>query len=233
MTKPYMKMKPQELHNKLAKRIPQPEARELIKADILKAKKAQRVDRLIRLQHRKLWTRLISPLKYELANARVGLKHNGKHKPEREIAFNAYIRLMEKLLLKLESLQLMRDDDAKPMTPSTIAKDADIPNNGDHWVDWIPEHKRTEVAHLFEQIPHAPKTKRKIPFQRTQRPNTKQKTTLLNRTLKELGNEESEQLIEPTEKRAERIAMMRRAITMIEQLKPTDAVPHTWHGLEV
>jgi len=234
MTKPYVKMKPQELHNRLSKRIAQPEALEQKKAAILKAKKAQRSDKMLRLQHRKLWSRLISPLKYELSNAKVGARHDGKHKPERDVAFSAYIKLMEKLLTKFEALQLLRDEQTdKPMTPSTIAKDADIPNNGDHWTDWIPTSKRTEIALLFEAIPHAPKTKRKVPFQRTKRPNTKQKQTLLVRTQKELGNAETEQLIEPTEERAQLIAQMRRAITIIEKLKPNDAVPHTWHGLEI
>jgi hypothetical protein len=85
---------------------------------------------------------------------------------------------------------------------------------------------------LFHAIPHAPKTKRKIPFQRTQRPNTQLKTRLLKRTIKELGNEESEQAIEPNDDRAKRIKEMKRAITLIRALKPTDAVPHTWHGLQ-
>lgn len=233
MSKPYMKMKPQELHNKLTKRIKQPEAVALEKERILQAKRTNKIDKMTRLQHRKLWARLISPLKYELSNARVGAKHNGKHTEHRQQAFAAYIRLMDKLLEKFEAMQLLQDDDGKPFTPSQLAQDADIPNNGTHWTDWIPASKRAQVAQLFEAIPHTPKTKRKVPFQRTQRPNTKQKQTLLVRTQKELGNAETEQLIEPTEDRARRIEQMRRAIIIIKQMKPSDAVPHTWHGLKV
>jgi len=59
MTKTYMQMKPQELHNRLSKRIAQPEALELRKAEILQAKKEQRSDKMTRLQHKKLWSRLI------------------------------------------------------------------------------------------------------------------------------------------------------------------------------
>jgi len=29
------------------------------------------------------------------------------------------------------------------------------------------------------------------------------------------------------------IEQMMRAITIIENLDPSDAVPHTWHGLEI
>ena len=138
---------------------------------------------------------------------------------------------MEKLVAKFEALQLLRSDEGKLMTPSHIAQEMDIPNKGVHWTDWIPKTKQLDVCALFDAIPHAPKTKRKVPFQRTQRPNTQLKARLLKRTLKELGNEESEQTIEPTDERDERIVMMKKAITIIHALKPTDAVPHTWHGL--
>ena len=233
MTKSYIKMRPNEIHNKLMKRIPQPEARELMKEEIARAKKVQRFARLSTCQHKRLWGELVSPLKYELSNARVGLKHRGSFLPQRQVAFDAYIRLMEKLVAKFDALQLLRSDEGKLMTPSHIAQEMDIPNKGVHWTDWIPKTKQLDVCALFDAIPHAPKTKRKVPFQRTQRPNTKLKDRLLKRTLKELGNEESEQTIEPTDERDERIVMMKKAITIIHALKPTDAVPHTWHGLDL
>ena len=230
MTKAYIKMRPNELHNALVKHIPEPEMRELKKAEIEHAKKTQRAERLRNFQHKRLWNELLSPLRYELSNARVGLRHKTDD-VAREQAFSAYIRLMTKLEKKLEALQLALDDDGRLMTPSHIAKELSIPNNGVHWTDWIPLTKRTEVEVLFGAIPHKPKAKRKLPFQRTQRPNTKLKTRLLKRTIKELGNLESERAIDSTGVALERITQIKRAIKLIEALKPTDAVPHTWHGL--
>lgn len=231
MTKTYMQMRPNEIHNKLMKRIPQPEARELKKEEIAKAKQAKKIERLSTFQRKRLWGELLTPLKYELSNARVGLRHQGRNLPERQHAFDAYIKIMERLHNKFDAMQLMRSDDDTLMTPSEIAREMDIPNKGVHWTDWIPQSKKLEVTTLFEQIPHAPKTKRKVPFQRTQRPNTQLKERLLKRTLKELGNEETEQAIEPTGVRAERITQIKSALKRIEELKPSDAVPHTWHGL--
>jgi len=232
MTKTYMQMKPNEIHNKLMKRIPQPEARELKKEQIAKAKQAQKIERLSTFQHKRLWGELLTPLKYELSNARVGARWKGTFELERKRAFNAYIALMERLHNKFDAMQLVRDDDdGTLMTPSEIAREMDIPNKGVHWTDWIPQSKKLEVATLFEQIPHAPKTKRKVPFGRTQRPNTQLKERLLKRTLKELGNEETEQAIEFTGVRADRITQIKSALKRIEELKPSDAVPHTWHGL--
>lgn len=225
-------MRPNEIHNRLMKRIPEPEMRELKKTEIAKAKRAQKIERLSTLQHKRLWRELTAPLKYELSNARVGLRHDGKNTIERTQAFNAYIKIMERLSTKFNAMQLMRSEkDDTLMTPSEIAQEMDIPNKGVHWTDWIPQSKKIEVAMLFEQIPHAPKTKRKVPFQRTQRPNTQLKERLLRRTLKELGNVETDHAIAPTGVKEELIAKMREAITRIENLKPSDAVPHTWHGL--
>lgn len=231
MTKTYMQMRPNEIHNKLMKRIPQPEARELKKEEIAKAKQAKKIERLSTFQRKRLWGELLTPLKYELSNARVGARWQGKNQEERKQAFTAYIKIMERLHNKFDAMQLMRSDDDTLMTPSEIAREMDIPNKGVHWTDWIPQSKKLEVTTLFEQIPHAPKTKRKVPFQRTQRPNTQLKDRLLKRTLKELGNEETEQAIEPTGVRAERITQIKSALKRIEELKPSDAVPHTWHGL--
>jgi len=232
MTKTYMQMKPNEIHNKLMKRIPQPEARELKKAEIAKAKQAKRIERLSTFQRNRLWSELISPLQYELSNARVGLRHQGRNLPQRQHAFTAYIKLMERLRNKFDAMQLMRSEkDDTLMTPSEIAQQLDIPNKGVHWTDWIPPSKKLEVATLFDAIPHAPKTKRKVPFGRTQRPNTKLKERLLKRTLKELGNVETEYAVQTTSVLAEQITQIKSALKRIEELKPSDAVPHTWHGL--
>ena len=244
MTSSLMKLSPNELHNKLTKKHGSPLFVEQMKTSILEAKAKQRVDKITRYQHAKVWGELISPLKYELSNAKVGLKHEGKFKEERDQAFTAYIALMEKLLMKLEALSLetydlqKRDGTivTKRHTPSTIATDLErdgkgLPNHGLHWTDWIPTSKRTQIATLFEQIPYAPKTKRKIPFQRIQRPNTKQKQRLLQRTQKELELEERDYMIDPSVELMAKIDKIKYAIKIINELKPTDIVPRTWHGL--
>ena len=145
--------------------------------------------------------------------------------------------------LSLETYDIKKKDGdrtitvIKQHTPSTIARDLEregkpLPNHGIHWTDWIPTSKRTQIAQLFEEIPHAPKTKRKIPFQRVQRPNTKQKMRLLNRTQKELEIEERDYMIDPSVERMAKIDRIKEALKIIESLKPTDVVPRTWHALD-
>jgi len=228
------------LHNKLVKAFPNPEQREWEKDRILKAKEAQRADKIKITVHRKLWRALLNPLKYEISNAKIGMKHEGKFKEERVQAFTAYIAIMKKLLMKFDAMMIKtyevkkRDGTTvtKPHTPSSIAQEVDIPNKGLHWTDWIPQHKRVEITQLFEQIPRAPKTKKKIPFQRTQRPNTKQRESLLKRTENELANAITEHRINQTEESETLVRRIKEAIKIIETLKPTDVVPRTWHALD-
>jgi hypothetical protein len=47
-----------------------------------------------------------------------------------------------------------------------VASDKDLPNDGTHWTDWIPQKIKSRVLDLFEQIERKPKAKIKIPFER-------------------------------------------------------------------
>jgi hypothetical protein len=198
---------------------------------ILADKNAQRADKIKRTHHAKLWRDLMSPLKYELTNARVGARYKSTHPtPERDIAFTAYIKLLEKALMKIEGYQV------HGLTPSQLAQESDIPNNGSHWTDWMPTQKKREITALFEAIPMMPRTKRKLPFQRTQRPDAPNRgLTKLNRlkqrTLKELEMVQREYAVAPTDKRKETLRKMKQALAWMDDMTPSEFVPPTCHGL--
>jgi hypothetical protein len=240
MTKKLMALTPNQLHNELTRQGGAPDHIDAVKQTVLRAKRLQRIDKITASHHAKAWQHLLSPLRYELANARVGLHHKGKNQEHRTQAFIAYIALMEKALSLFDKYQELtyevhtRNGEVKTKrhTPSTLADTKDVPNKGIHWTDWIPQTKKQPIIALFSEIPHTPKTKRKIPFQRMQRPNTKQREALLKRTIKEMGNAESEQRIDPTPEREAHIGKIRKAITLIKAMKPSDAVPYTWHALK-
>lgn len=202
-----------------------------LKETILANKNAQRTDKIKRTHHAKLWRDLMSPLKYELTNAQVGVRYKSVHPtPERDLAFTAYIKVLEKMLMKLEGYQI------HGLTPSQLAQDSDIPNNGSHWTDWMPDHKKREITALFEAIPVTPRTKRKLPFQRTQRPPAPSRgmtkiERLKQRTTKELELVQREYAVAPTDKRRETIGKMRQALRWMEDMKPSEFVPPTWHGM--
>ena len=202
-----------------------------LRDEILANKNAQRSDKIKRTHHAKLWRDLMSPLKYELTNAQVGVRYKSVHPtPERDLAFTAYIKVLEKMVMKLDGYQI------HGLTPSQLAQDSDIPNNGSHWTDWMPEHKKREITALFEAIPVMPRTKRKIPFPRTQRPSAPSRgmtkiERLKQRTTKELELVQREYAIAPTDKRRETINKMRQALRWMEDMKPSEFVPPTWHGM--
>jgi hypothetical protein len=204
---------------------------------ILADKNAQRIDKIKRKHHTKLWRELMSSLKYEMTNARVGMKYKSVHPtPERDIAFTKYLEVMEKTMTRLEGLQ------AHDLTPSQTAQllarehGIDIPNNGSHWTDWVQPSKRREVNALFEAIPTMPRTKRKLPFQRTQRPTAPTRgmaklERLKQRTQKELELVQREFAVAPTDKRRETIGKIKHALRWMDDMKPNEFVPPTWHGL--
>lgn len=198
---------------------------------VLADKNAQRIDKIKRKHHTKLWRDLMASLKYEMTNAQVGVKYQSVHPtPERDLAFTAYIKVLEKMVMKIEGYQI------HGLTPSQLAQDSDVPNNGSHWTDWMPEHKKREITALFEAIPVTPRTKRKLPFQRTQRPTAPTRgmaklERLKQRTTKELELVQREYSVAPTDKRREIIGKMRQALRWMDDMKPSEFVPPTWHGM--
>ena len=205
--------------------------------EILANRNAQRIAKIKHKQHTKLWRDLMSALKYEMTNAQVGARYKSTNPtPERDTAFAAYIAVMERTMTRLEGLQV------HGLTPSQTAQllarehDIDIPNHGAHWTDWVQPSKKREVTNLFASIPITPRTKRKLPFPRTQRPTAPTRgmakiERLKQRTMKELELAQREYSIAPTDKRRQTIGKMRQALAWMDEMKPSEFVPPTWHGL--
>jgi len=190
-----------------------------------------RVSRITRTQRKAEWDNVLAPLRYEINNARVGLRYGGEQAPqERTLAFSEYIRVMEKLTAMLDAPYK-----ALEYTPIQIARDKGLPNDGEHWTDWIPARVKEKIALLFEAVPVVPRGKRKTPFQRTMLPDQheKAKSRLLNKTRKEMETFERKHSVAPREDLQSRITQMKRALKIIEALDKNEAVPATWTKLNV
>ena len=120
-------------------------------------------------------------------------------------------------------------------TPIQIARDKGLPNDGEHWTDWIPARVKDKVSLLFDAVPITPRGKRKTPFQRTMLPDqfNKAKTRLLTKTRKEMESIERQAGIHPTQARIDKLTQIRRAIKIIEALGNNEAVPATWTKLSM
>ena len=231
MYETYIKLSANELHNRLTERKLHPAEIERIKGEVLELKETMRVSRITRTQRKAEWDKVLQPLRYEINNARVGMKYGGeKVSPERVLAFSEYIRVMEKLLAMLDAPFKALDH-----TPIQIARDKSLPNDGEHWTDWIPARVKDKIALLFDAVPITPRGKRKTPFQRTMLPDqfNKAKTRLLTKTRKEMETLEKQTHINPTDARLNRLKQMERALKIIEGLGNNEAVPATWTKLSM
>ena len=232
MYETYLKLSANDLHNRLTERKMHPAEVERIKAEVADLKESLRVSRITKTQRHAEWRKVLQPLRYEINNARVGMRYGGEKSPqaERTLAFSEYIRIMEKLVAMLDAPAKALDH-----TPIQIARDKGLPNDGEHWTDWIPARVKDKITLLFNEVPVVPRGKRKIPFQRTMLPHQHEtaKVRLLTKTRKEMETLERQATIKPTDARTAKLAQMRRAIKIIEALDKNEAVPATWTKLNL
>ena len=230
MYETYLKLSANDLHNRLTERKLHPAEIERIKAEVANLKETLRVSRITRTQRKAEWDKVLQPLRYEINNARVGMRYGGEKSPQRIVAFSEYIRIMEKLVAMLDAPSKALDH-----TPIQIARDKGLPNDGEHWTDWIPARVKDKITILFEAVPVVPRGKRKIPFQRTMLPHQHEtaKVRLLTKTRKEMESIERQAGIHPTQVRLDKLAKIKRAIKIIEALDKNEAVPATWTKLNL
>jgi hypothetical protein len=223
----YIKLKPNDLHQRLLKERIHPAEMQAIKDEVAALKESQRIDKITRAQRKAEWDKVLKPLRYELNNAKVGRAYDLDDEPRVE-SFDAYILVMETLLSRFA--QPLASLDA---TPIQIALDKGLPNNGEHWTDWVPDKIKTRIALIFEELPHKSRAKRKIPFQRVTAPdqNAKARNRLRKRTIKEIETHQRKLLMNPTDKGEETLARMKDALKIIERLTDTEHVPATWAGV--
>ena len=223
----YIKLKPNDLHQRLLKERIHPAEMDAIKTAVAEAKEAQRVDKITRTQRKAEWDKVLKPLRYELNNAKVGRAYDLDDEARVE-AFDAYILVLETLLSRFA--QPLSALDA---TPIQIALEKGLPNNGEHWTDWVPDKIKTRIALAFEAIPHKTRAKRKVPFQRLTTPeqNAKARDKLLARTRKEIETLERKQEMNSTEVGQATLERMREALKIIARLTDTEHIPATWSGV--
>ena len=230
MYETYLKLSANEIHNRLTERKLHPSEVERIKAEVADLKETLRVSKITRTQRKAEWDKVLQPLRYEINNARVGMRYGGEKSPQRIAAFSEYIRIMEKLIAMLDAPSKALDH-----TPIQIARDKGLPNDGEHWTDWIPARVKDKIALLFDAVPVVPRGKRKTPFQRTMLPHQHEtaKVRLLTKTRKEMETLERQATIKPTDARTAKLTQMRRAIKIIDTLDKNEAVPATWTKLHI
>jgi hypothetical protein len=230
-----MKLKRRELANHFAALLDKGTPRLVVnemRDTVLKQKETLRRYRIHLTQQETLWGEVIKPLQTERRNVRASLRYErGQVVPDvdpRVEAFEAYDIVLAEVYNRLTKLKNKGD-----FTPSTYALEKNLPNRGLHWTDFVPVRIKTRIVDLFDAVPHTPKARRKIPFERLvpEDIHDKRKRRLVNRTTKELLHANQDHALSPTQDTEARVAKLKRALDAIERLEPNEPVPATWHGL--
>lgn len=216
----YMKLSANALHHALQARNLPPDKVQEIKRIVDEQKIIKRKQNAHKRQMDLLWGELTAPLMHERKTVKSIMRYKGT--PERAEALEGYFEVLDKLV---ERLYIMRRD--KDKTPAQLFPERT------HWSDYVPQHIKDEVCLLFDAIPYKAKAKVKIPFARTVPAilHNKQRARLERRTLKELAiAERNHAHIEASEKSAQTIERIKKALKIIKSLQPNEPVPATWHG---
>jgi len=187
-----------------------------------------------------MWHVHLAPLKLERKRVVASLaytNHNKNNADPRQMALKAYKKVLDELLSRMNrEARGVPFNDRPTMTPVEYAKHKNAPNNGEHWTDFVPSHIKQRVLELFSAVPHTPKARRKIPFERVigVEMHNLRKDRLTVRTEKELQRAKQDVLIDPDNDAVlARVQRITKALALIDKLDPNEPVPTTWHGLHI
>lgn len=248
----YYKLSEHEIDRRLAsKRMPD-ELREKLKESIMQGKREYKSAQARDKQNKRLWRELLAPTKYELKMVTLMLKKtrqqmlsgyydNPEEGQARVKALKEYTDVLAMLIVK--GGRWLNDG----LSPKAVANKSSkifpsgMPNNGSHWVDFVPASVKEYIAGLFDAIPHRAKAKRKIPFERKVPMLTRQDHgetlsvwhdglfMLKTRTEKDLERLVPLARVNPAKYEGD-VERIRQALEWIDNLEEGEALPTTWHG---
>lgn len=246
----YMAMTESKLNRHLVKRKYPDELRHKIVELVQKQKREAFRERQKRGALTPLWEHLMHPLAAEIKNTYAMLRYksrNDERNDKRIEALTAYLTVLTTLHNRFKELRA-----ANEQSPIRMAREKNppLPNGGEHWTDWIPDHIRSRTLALFKDIPKLSKAKTKQPFARVMPPDVhaKIKPRIMRRlesdlavletdlmlmklhppTGNALADEEQNRTLAAQQARVDRA---KRAREILETIPTHAALPITWHGL--
>lgn len=244
----YVGMTDREIQAALAKRGVRGIEARMIRDQVAEYKAKMRAMSARKRMAQDLWRSLMTPLSNEQRTVRGMLRYESQRypNPERREALNAYAETLDKLRRRLRDYRY----DGR-MTPRELAeymkkeKGKTIPNNGEHWTDWVPEKVKRALIDAFMAIPRAAKARVKDPFPRTmtKADNIKLRKTHLATAKRELLEAQQELSMirelnrnEPSEAERDaqaRVKHVQNIVNWLICLEDNELVPRTWGELNV
>jgi hypothetical protein len=118
-------------------------------------------------------------------------------------------------------------------TPAHIAQDKQLPNEGIHWVDWVPAKVRTRVEAMFAEIPYKKQARVFTPFRRIVTPaqHNRLAATLRKTIVARHDSLLTMRLIRKDAETDAKIAELDAALNALNRLPDDSPVPRDWRKL--
>jgi hypothetical protein len=193
---------------------------------------AKRSAKAIESAHREQWKQVLEPLRLEILRVNGCIHYQGATLQERSEALSFYHEVL--LTLRDRLLATANPLDGNRQTPLHAAIAKNIPNEGLHWTDWVPQKIRARVEAAFAAVPYKPRARTVKPFKRT---ITKARHALLlgalrKKTTASMDNLQRMQNIREDDERTQELEHMRQALQIMDNLPSDSPVPRDWRKLE-
>lgn len=207
-------------------------------------KESQRASRIKQTVIYKQWHFVVQPARDELGVVRTMKSAIKRESDMTEAltnklnALQAYEEALVKVVTKLNAIQ--KEDAITPAELVAQLREAgkqDIPNNGAHWTDYVPDATRRRIVAMFDALPQPARGKKKVPFERRIAPeeHARLKSALVKAINTEIEKVEQEFAVTGNsfdkDELDNRLTDLYRAQYVLDGLKPTTPLPKTWHGL--
>lgn len=244
----YIGMTDKEVHAALLKRGIRGKEAQAIRAEVAEHKREARSRAARKRMVQDLWRELLTPLANEQRSVRSMLNYESQKypNPQRREALNAYAQILAKLKERLRAYRYYGERTPKEQAKHLKQeKGKEIPNEGKHWTDWVPDHMKRAIGQAFAEIPRAAKARIKDPFPRTmsKADNIKLRIKHIATAKREILEAEQELTLirelnkgQPSEAERDAQAKVKHTQNILNWLILLDddeQVPHTWGELYV
>lgn len=212
-----------------------------IVAEVQRMKAERRKERIKSTVIAKSWKPLLDGARAERQTIAV-LKSQLKQRPDfdqqRWDVLCAYETVISAVIERLRKVQQSAEHTPKSFI-AFIKEETGrvIPNNGEHWSDYVKASDRQRINTLFDGLTPTTRGKRKTPFERriTRTAHKNQRFALVERLNGEIASAEREYEVtqdpETHAKLNRQLDAMYRAQHILDNLPATAPLPATWHGL--
>jgi len=210
-------------------------------ARVLELKEQRRKERIKSTVTTKSWEHLLDNARAERQTLLVSKSQLKKIEPldqQRWDALCAYETVITALIDRLRKVQ--ESSEHTPKSFIAFLKEETgrvIPNNGEHWTDFVKASDRQRITLMFDALPPRQRGKRKTPFERriTKAAHKAQRLALIDRLNADIASAEREYKVTKDRDEQRRLDLlmddMYRAQHVLDKTKPTAPLPATWHGL--